>query len=520
MLCYLRYAPVEEAVRTTRPVAWRWYVLSFALFAAAMFSKTVVLTMPAVLLVIYWWKRGRLTSRDVAPLIPFFALAVCLGSITFWVERHHVGAQGDDWSMTFLERLLLAGRAIWFYAGKLAWPWPLMFFYPRWAVDAHVWWQYLFPLSAVAVPVVLWLARARIGRGPLAAVLIFGGVLLPALGFFNIYYQLFSFVADHFQYHASVALIALAAGTAATQWEKYQRNSVPRNVGRLASPAAAPFRLASAIMTIATATLVGGLAAISFQTAKLYRDPETLYRDAIRKNPDSWISYSNLGLHLAGNGRFDEALALVQEAARRIPTSPIVFYNYGKILVDRGQRDGFGPGDLDEAITQFQRASSLNPHWVAPFVGLGFAMIRANRLDEAAKNLERAVELDPTYVDGLCAMGMSEAENGRWAESQFWYEKALQRDPVRAEVHYGLGIALTGRGDLRPAVDQFSEAIHLRPGYSQAWYNLGITLARLGDLDRAIVCFQEVLHMDPDSPQAKANLARALEARQHKGRKN
>jgi tetratricopeptide (TPR) repeat protein len=512
MLCYLRFAPPEQSDDSAAR-SWGWYAASIVLFAAALFAKTVVSTMPAVLLVVYWWKRGRITLRDFLQLVPFFVLALCLGSITIWVERYGVGAQGNDWSYTFVERVLLAGRAVWFYARKLVWPWPVMFFYPRWPADAGVWWQYLFPLSAVAVPVVLWLARKRIGRGPLAAALIFGGVLVPVLGFFSIYFQVFTFVADHFEYHASVALIALGAAAIVMLLRKYEHRGVPGETGPydpLPAALTKPSGAAGAVL-VGAVLLVFGVS--SFRTALLYRDPETLYRDTIRKNPDSWIAHSNLGLDLAGAGRFDEAIAELQEAARKNPTRPRVFYNYGKILVDRGQQRGFATGELDEAIDQFKRALSLGPDWVAPYVGLGFAMIRANRLEEAAKSLGRALEIDPNYVDGLCAMGMLEAEQGRWAESQAWYEKALARDPSRAEVHYGLGFALTNRGDLPAAVEEFSEAVHLRPKYSEAWNNLGITLARLGELDRAIECFQQVLRIDPGSPQAKANLARALAAR-------
>ena len=132
--------------------------------------------------------------------------------MTLWIETAgHVGACGPEFDFSPADRLLIAGRALWFYAGKLAWPTALCHVYPRWKiVDTDIT-QWLYPVSAVALLAVLWLLRRRIGRGPLAATLIFAGVLAPVLGFFNIYYMRFSFVADHFQYHASVALIALAA---------------------------------------------------------------------------------------------------------------------------------------------------------------------------------------------------------------------------------------------------------------------------------------------------------------------
>ena len=177
---------------------WRWYTLALALFALALMAKTVVVTLPFVLLVIYWWKRGTIHARDVLRLAPFFALSVAMGFVTMLMETHYVGVRGDEWSLSPVARLLLAGRALWFYAGKLAWPHPIVFFYPRWEIDAHVWWQYLFPAAAVLVPVGLWLLRGRIGRGPLAAVLVFAGVLVPALGFFNVYYMRYAYVLGPF----------------------------------------------------------------------------------------------------------------------------------------------------------------------------------------------------------------------------------------------------------------------------------------------------------------------------------
>ena len=217
MLCYLRFAPVQAEDRVDEipsSARWTWYALALALFALALTAKTVVATMPAVMLMIYWWKRGRIRWSDVAYLLPFLAISVAMVFITLRMEAHDIGTEGKDWSLPATERLLLAGRAVWFYVGKLLWPYPLAFFYPQWKLDGQAWLQYLWPIAALALLVVLWFAKgSALGRGPFAAAVTFAIVLAPTLVFFNNYFMLYAYVADHFQYHASLAILALAAAT-------------------------------------------------------------------------------------------------------------------------------------------------------------------------------------------------------------------------------------------------------------------------------------------------------------------
>ena len=100
-------------------------------------------------------------ARDLAITAPLFVLGLASGLATVYLEKHHVGAQGEEWNFSPVDRLLIAGRAVWFYAAKLVWPWPwpwpLAFIYPRWTIDAKVWWQYLYPLGAVGLLVAAWL---------------------------------------------------------------------------------------------------------------------------------------------------------------------------------------------------------------------------------------------------------------------------------------------------------------------------------------------------------------------------
>ncbi len=129
---YLRY----EAAR--RP---RWYGAALVLFAAALLSKTVTCTLPAALLLVLWWKGQTPMRRPAVALGPFFVLAVAMSAVTVWMERHSVGAWGPEWDLSLVERGLIAGRALWFYAAKLLVPLDLAFIYLRWAIDATAIWQ-------------------------------------------------------------------------------------------------------------------------------------------------------------------------------------------------------------------------------------------------------------------------------------------------------------------------------------------------------------------------------------------
>jgi len=580
---YLRFEPLAAADATPaspNSSRWRWYALALVLFVAALLSKTVVATLPAVIVVLMWWRRGALRRHDLIPLIPFFALGIALGLTTAWLERYHVGAVGDDWSLTPVQRLLLAGRVLWFYAGKLAFPYPLAFFYPRFVIDDHALWQYLFPLATVTLIAGLWWQRARLGRGPLAAVLIFAGVLFPALGFFDVYPFRYSFVADHFQYHASIALIALVSAGAGA--------------------AAARFSPQGRIVCVILATLLlTALAVMTFRQAGNYQNLEALYRDTIHKNPGGWVAYMNLSTELETQDRFDEALPLAREAARLKPdepavhsnlgstllnlgesqgfapgqleeitteldlalqlaqtrpglsrVSPVIHYNLAIALVKLGERDGYQPGQLERAIEHLHEALRMNPEYVGAHSNLASVFVAQQRLTEAAAHLSRALEIEPENVDTLVTMGNTLSALGKVDEARASFERALATDPQRATAHYGLALLLlgqgasqragqhlqsalqtnprlaeahyalagvvAGQGNLPGAKEHYQKAIELRPHYDRAWNNLGVVQMNLGETDQAIHSFEEATCINPDYAEAKANLERARQVKDQK----
>src|ERR1700746_3229459 len=173
----------------------RSYALALGLFLLGLLSKTAIVTLPLALLVIFWWKRGAISwRRDVVPLIPFFFLSAAAGLMTSWVEYGNIGYKANPLAFSPVDRCLMAGRAFWFQLGKVLWPSNLMFVYPRWEINAAVWWQYLFPLAVLGLLGILWSLR-RWSRAPLAGVLVYIFMLLPTLGFLNQFFFIYSFVS-------------------------------------------------------------------------------------------------------------------------------------------------------------------------------------------------------------------------------------------------------------------------------------------------------------------------------------
>jgi tetratricopeptide (TPR) repeat protein len=522
ILAYLRYRPPDAAAADERPKEGWDYAISLSLYIAALLSKTVTATVPAVLAVIYWWKRGRLTRRDWADLAPFVAFGLGLGGVTVWLERAQVGAEGAEWSFSVADRCLIAGRVLWFYAGKLVWPYPIVFFYPRWQIDAHTPWQYLFPAAAMAVIVVLWLARRRIGRGPLAAVLIFAGVLVPALGFFNVFPFRYSFVADHFQYHACVALLALwtAVATLVTQRVAARARWLP---------------------PLAAGAVLVPLAILAHQKTYAYKDLFILYGDVLTLNPRSYAAHFNLAHEFDRLGKSDEALAHYRQGLDLLPRSQWHYSDLSHALEVTGQlsegaaqleealasnltdRERSGTyrrladilalqGRLDEAIDNFHRALELAPR---DPISLGScAIAEANRGDSEAalKLLDEAIAIDTHSARVHRLRGSILANVGRTKEAIEAFARAVELNPVDFLAREDLAKALLLGGNAAAAQEQIALALQANPRSARAHYLSGQAFLARGEVRAAVAAFEASLRLDPQNAQAAEGLKQAREA--------
>src|SRR5205085_5896635 len=99
-----------------------YYVLAILFAVLAVLSKASTVMLPVVLGLCWWWKERSWRWRNAIWLLPFLVISMEASGWTVWEQKFHSGAQGNEWALTGPERVVIAGKAVWFYLGKLVWP--------------------------------------------------------------------------------------------------------------------------------------------------------------------------------------------------------------------------------------------------------------------------------------------------------------------------------------------------------------------------------------------------------------
>jgi len=539
LLSYLRFAsldrPTGDLPAAPKP-HWPSYFSAIALFSAAILSKTVTCSLPAAIALIVYWKRGRVRARDILPLLPMFAMGLAGAAVTIWVERNHVRSIDFDLGLSPIDRVLVAGRAAWFYLGKVLFPTDLAFIYTRWTIDARIWWQFLFPAAGIAAIAALWALRARIGRGPLVAALFFVGTLVPALGFVDIYPLRYSFVADHFQYLASIGPITLAVAAGAFVLNRFR----PRD-------AAPPRTSRPGLWLIAPAVLIATLSVLTARQTLMYHSRETLWRDTIHKSPDAWMAFNNLGGILCQQGKMQEGMACFARALELNPRHAMALcnlalahYSLGELVraqgfIDRALAiDRKKPLILETAARIADargNASLAADYYLAqadmlanrPGVRLiaGNALLRAGRHAEAVLNLQHAltpqpgaVPVDPAVTaDGLVDLADSLLAQGLAAEAAPPLEQALHIRPDHRRGPFLRASLLASGGKTSEAISQLEAAVRAGLNDADAFALLGeLNRTPAGNPTQARHWFEEAIRLNPSHRLANMALGRMAAA--------
>jgi protein O-mannosyl-transferase len=445
------------------------YAMALGLFLLGLFSKTVIATLPAALLVVFWWQRGKLSwKQDVLPLIPFFIAGIGAGLLTAWVERKFIGAEGSEFHFSLIERFLIAGRDIWFYLAKLIWPVNLAFIYPRWNVSQTAWWQYLFPAAVLLLlgGLIWWR-----WRGPLAGLLFFIGTLFPALGFFNVYPFRYSLVADHFLYLASLGPLTLAA----VLLDKFAGRS-------------------GAAKTVTYGSVLLLLGVLTWRQCRNYADSETLWRATLKSTPTSTIAGNNLSHALLDKGQWDASIVLSQEVLAGNPGDPVARNNLGFALLEKGR--------VDDSISNFQQAIAAQPNGAEAYYNLGRAWLKKEQYEAAITNFQTAVLLQPDFANAYCNLGFALLQTGRIPAAITNYQQSLALDPDYPLAHNDLGGILLRLGETNQARTHFERAVALAPDFVEARYNLAGLLLAAGQLDESLSQYEKVTQLRPQLAEA------------------
>jgi protein O-mannosyl-transferase len=449
MIAYLRFDQWRDSPNADHDTdghrAWRMYALSIFLFILALLSKSVTCSLPAALILVMLWQRKRLTFARVVPLVPLFIMGFALAMHTAYLERVSVGAQGKDFMFSFADRLIIACNALLFYPQKIVISWPLIFIYPRWTIDSSNVQSY-WPVAVVGIVAVFSLIAYRRGiRGPALALAYFAGTIFPALGFFNVYPMVYSFVADHFQYLASLGIISLVVAAISL---------TPTSRG---------------VLTILSAAVLACFGTLTWQRCWAYQDEETLWRVTRHQNPSAFIASINLGKILNDRGDSAQAISLFEEVLRQHPRMRQArnhlawaklragrhreaLLDYQQLQREYGEYDTFiaqiyqAMADNENAERHYRMALAKPQAAPGAMVLLAHMLINQNRTAEAIDLLRRYLEHAPQDViarlvlaDGYALTNdfKSATTQGQLAvrEAQESYSNAFERE-ARLRLEY------------------------------------------------------------------------------------
>jgi tetratricopeptide (TPR) repeat protein len=424
------------------------YVLSLFFFALALFSKTTACTVPVAMLLILWFRKIRVRGRNLRLIIPYVLLAVAAGIVTIlWEQVRGIG--GEALELNYLERVLVAARALCFYIGKLVLPVDLMFNYPLWDIDWTRAVDYSWALVVFLVAAALWFFRSKIGRGPFTAAAYFAVTLAPVLGFVSIYTHYYSYVADHYVYTACIGPIALFAAIVSAIHNKMHP------AGR-------------SVLSVCLAAVLIIFGVLAWRQTHIYKDLETLWQDTLKKNPDSLLAEVNMGVLLQQRGDTEGALKRFYRALEILPNDEEAYYDIGNIYKSQGK--------LDEAVDCYRKALEILPEFIAARNNLANTLKMQGKIDEAVEQ----------------------------------YKKILRLNSRDVQARYNLANTYLSQGRFDEAIACYKQAIELAPQFTAARINLAIALESSGRVDEAITEYRRVLDLDPDALVVLNSLAELI----------
>jgi tetratricopeptide (TPR) repeat protein len=454
------------------------YLLMLALYATGLMAKPMLVTLPALLLLLDYWplKRAQTTSdimRRLVEKIPLFLLATISSVVTYM-------AQKGGGAVTAIEEYPLpdrAGNALLSYVGYLAntfWPQNLAIFYPY--PEGLPAWQVAGAALLLGAITVFTFRVARSMPFFVVGWLWYLISLTPVIGIIQVGGQA---MADRYTYIPTLGIfIAIAWGVPALLYASGV--SVQR---------------ATRICALAAVAVIAALALVARVEVGYWKDSVSIFSRAVRSTERNHVAHGNLGLAFWTLGRTDEAIAQLKQSIAIKPNSEISLNVLGGALLTQRR--------IDEAEIALEKALAINPDYSPALFNLGLVLFEQGRPHEAIDQYRRALTIAPDSYKTHSALAVALSKIGDTGEARIHFQKALDINPNDIGARNSFGNMLADMGMPDEALEQFTHALGIAPGNPMIHYNTGIIYERLGRREHAIAEFETTLKLKPDHAGAK-----------------
>jgi Flp pilus assembly protein TadD len=215
--------------------------------------------------------------------------------------------------------------------------------------------------------------------------------------------------------------------------------------------------------------LLAALLRCTHAQASYWHDSETLWMHALKENPRNHVALNNLGLVLVGNGQIESAITHFERALEIQPLYADAYNNVGTALFHTGRRR--------EAVVQYEKAVELAPDQPRFQNNLGTALAQSGRLTEALLHFRKAVELKPDFENAHADLGYALLLQGETDEALSQFQKALELRPDSVETHKQIAQAFLKKGRTADAIAHYRKALEIQPNDAEARRRLADTLA-------------------------------------------
>lgn len=462
------------------------YILILLSFTLGLMAKPMLITLPAVLLLLDFWPLDRVRTAESSgknhpkkwtglflEKAPLFFLSLLSAAATFAAQRAGE-AVATLTALPFSFRLGNAFVSYVRYLWIMVCPIHLTVYYPHPGENLEGWKVFLSVLFLAVLTFLVMFKRKRFLFLP-TGWLWYLGTLIPVIGIVQVGSQSH---ADRYTYVPLTGIFILVAWGGAALVRK--------------------FRIPGTVVGFTVVIVVSALTVLAHRQTGYWRNSKILFAHAIHVSPENYLVHKNYGAAMADEKRYEEAARHYRRAMQYEPNDENLYYNLGNALVELGRKK--------EAINMYRRAVRVDPEFAVAYFNLGNELARQKKYDEAVQAYREATRIRPNHVGYLVNLGNTFAMMNRSEEAVDIYLKVIRFDPDNIDAHINLGNALAVTGKTERAIEHYRRALQLSPNHVDAHFNLGYVLMEKGERDTAEREFRTVLRLKPDHEMAGAYL--------------